>query len=76
MGCLIAIIVRSLVAFRYFPKTIWGGVAVGAVVGLIIALIREDWWIMLYSCAVGFAAGIVFDLTIRLINRIDSRRTR
>ena len=76
MGCLLAIIVRSFAAFRYFPKTIWGGVAVGAVVGIIIALIQGDWTLMLYSCAVGFVAGIVFELIIRLINRIDSRRTR
>jgi hypothetical protein len=76
MGYLLAIIVRSLAAFRYFPKAIWGGVAVGAVVGLIIALIKVDWTLLLYSCAVGFVAGIVFELIIRLINRIDSRRTR
>jgi len=76
MGCLLAIIVRVLVAFRYFPKTIWGGVAVGAVVGLIIALVKGDWYLMLFSCVVGFVAGIVFELIIRLIDRIDSRRTR
>jgi len=74
MGCLLAIIVRSILVFRYFPKTILGGVAVGAIVGLIIALVKEDWWIMLTSCAVGLVAGIVFELIIRLINRMDSRR--
>ena len=76
MGCLLAIIVRVLLAFRYFPKTIWGGVAVGAVVGLIIALVKGDWFLMVYSCVWGFVGGIVFELIIRLISRIDSRRTR
>lgn len=76
MGCLLIIIVRVLLAFRYCPKTIWGGTAVGAVVGLIIALVKEDWGIILLGCAMGLVAGTFFELIIRLIIRIDSRRTR
>lgn len=77
MGCFVlAIIVRVLVAFRYVPRAIWGGAAVGAIVGLIIALIKRDWTLMLLSCAVGFIAGTVFELIIRLIISIDNRRRR
>ncbi len=74
MGCLLAIIVRVIVAFRYFPKTIWVPTAVGAIVGFIIALVKEDWWIMLTSCAMGLVAGTVFELIIRFIIRIARRR--
>jgi len=76
MGCLLAVIARVLLAFRYFPKTIWGGVAVGAVVGLITALVKGDGFLILYGCMWGFLGGIVFELVIRLIDRIDSRRNR
>jgi len=58
------------------PRAIWGGVAVGAIVGLIIALVRGDWFSVLYGCGWGFLGGIVFELIIRLIDKIDSRRTR
>ena len=76
MGCLLAIIVRVLLAFRSVPKPIWGGAAVGAVVGVIIALVKGDWSLVLFSCAVGFVAGTVFELIIRLIISINSRRNR
>jgi hypothetical protein len=76
MGCLLVIIVRSILAFRYFPKTILSGIGVGAVVGLIIALIKGDWFSLLYGLMWGFIGGIGFELIIRLINRIDSRRNR
>ena len=76
MGCLLAIIFRVLAAFRYWPKTILGGIGVGAVVGLIIALVRGSGFSILYGCIYGFAGGLVFEGIVRLINRIDSRRTR
>ena len=72
-----------LAIFRYifvqhgFPRGIWYGIGVGAIVGIIIALVRDDWWIILYSCAAGLAAGVVFELTIVWIDRIDKwRRAR
>jgi len=76
MGCLLAIIVRSVLAFRYFPKTIWVGIGVGAAVGVIIALAKGDWVLLAYGCLCGLAGGIIFELIIRLISRIDSRRAR
>jgi hypothetical protein len=69
----VGIIVRFILAFGEFPRTIWGGAALGAFVGVIIALIRGDKWIMLYGCAAGLAAGIFLELIIRLIDRINHR---
>ena len=71
LGILVAIIRRI---FGYVPKAIWSGIAVGAVVGIIIALVKGDSDLILLSCAVGLAAGIVFELIIRLINRINNRQ--
>ena len=79
MGCggfLLAMIIRGLLAFQYFPRTILSGVAVGVVVGLILALVKGDWSLMLTSCVLGFVGGIVFELTIRLMVRIENRRRR
>jgi ABC-type transport system involved in multi-copper enzyme maturation permease subunit len=56
---------------RGFPRSIYYGLGVGAIVGVIIALIRNDWLILLYSCVVGAAAGVVFQLIIISIDRID-----
>jgi hypothetical protein len=66
----VAILVRLISALGKSPKTIWGGVAVGTFMGVIIALVRGDKWIMLYGCAAGLAAGIFIELIMRLIDRI------
>jgi hypothetical protein len=76
MGCLLGIIFRVLAAFRYWPKTIWVGVAVGAVAGLIIALVNRSGISILYGCIYGFVGGLVFEGIVRLIVRIDNRRHR
>ncbi len=73
---IVAIIVRVMVAFRSFPTAIWGGAAVGAIVGLIIALVTGDWFVILSSCVMGLLAGTVLELVIRLIVSITSRRRR
>jgi ABC-type transport system involved in multi-copper enzyme maturation permease subunit len=56
---------------RGFPRSIYYGLGVGAIVGVIIALVRNDWLILLYSCVIGAAAGVVFQFIIILIDRID-----
>jgi hypothetical protein len=65
----VLIILRSLLLDRYFPKIILGGVAVGAVVGVIIVLVRDNWWIVLLSSVVGLHAGLVVELIYGLIER-------
>ena len=74
MGPWVSIIVRAISELGYFPKTIWVSAAVGFFVGVILALGKDDIWIMLYGVGVGFAAGIFLELIIRLIKRINHRQ--
>ena len=74
MGPWVNIIVRVLSQFGYFPKTIWVSAAVGVFMGVILALGKDNIWIMLYGVAVGFAVGIFLELIIRLIRRINHRQ--
>ena len=76
MGCLLAIVFRVFAAFRYWPKTIWGGVAVGAIAGLIIALVKGSGFPILYGLIYGFVGGLVFEGIVRLIVIIDNKRHR
>ena len=75
MGC-IGWILYALWILGELPLAIWGSIVVGAVVGLIIALVKGDGFLILYGCMWGFVGGIVLELVIRLIDRIDSRRNR
>jgi hypothetical protein len=75
----VAIIVRVMAAFRSFPRAIWGGAAVGAIVGLIIAVVNKGDAILVTSwvlscCGMGLVAGTVFELVMRLVVSITSRR--
>jgi hypothetical protein len=74
MGPWVNIIVRVLSQLGYFPKTIWVSAAVGVFVGIILALGKDDIWIMLYGVGVGFAAGIFLELIVRLIKRVNHRQ--
>ena len=74
MGLWVSIIVRAISEFGYFPKTIWVSAAVGFFVGLILALVKDDMWIMLYGVGVGFAVGIFLELIVRLLKRINHRQ--
>jgi len=74
VGLWVNIIVRAISEFGYFPKTIWVSAAVGFFVGLALALGKDDIWIMLYGVGVGFAVGILLELIVRLIKRINHRQ--
>ena len=74
MGPWVNIIVRILSQFGYFPKTIWVSAAVGVFVGVILVLGKDNIWIMLYGVGVGFASGILLELIIRLIKRMNHRQ--
>ena len=76
MGCLLAIVFRAFAAFRYWPRTILVGIGVGAVAGLIIALVEGSGLSILYGCIYGFVGGLVFEGIVRLIVRIDNKRRR
>ena len=74
MGPWVNIIVRALSQLGYFPKTIWVSAAVGVFAGGMLALVKGDIWIMLYGVGVGFAAGILLELIVRLIKRVNHRQ--
>jgi hypothetical protein len=79
MGCggvLLAHIIRALWILGRLPKAVGGGIVVGAVVGLIIALVKGNGWHVLYGCAFGLLGGLVFELMIRLVDRMDRRHRR
>ena len=72
MGCLGVLLVR-LAVFLFqiggMTPAIWGSVAVGGVVGLIIGLIEGNWVLVFAGCGMGFAVGLVLELIIRRASR-------
>ena len=74
MGPWVNIIVRVLSQLGYFPKTIWVSAAVGVFAGGMLALGKDDIWMMLYGVGVGFAVGIFLELIVRLIKRVNHRQ--
>ena len=72
MGCLGWLFVRIalfLFVLGEVTPAIWGSVAVGAVVGLIIGLVKGDWILIFAGCGVGFVTGLVLELIIRIASR-------
>ena len=55
------------------PNAVWGGATLGAIVGLIIALVRGDWSLMTLSFAVGTFAGTASEWIYRIANKLRRR---
>ena len=55
------------------PNAVWGGAGVGAIVGVVIALIKGDWGLLALSFAAGSFAGTVFEWVGRIANKVRSR---
>ena len=55
------------------PNAVWGGAGVGAIVGLVIALVRGDWGLLALGFAAGTIAGAVLEWIGRLANKLRSR---
>ena len=55
------------------PNAVWGGAGLGAIAGLIIALIKGDWGLFTLSLAVGTFAGTIFGWLGRLSDRLRRR---
>ena len=55
------------------PNAVWGGAGLGAIAGLIIALIKGDWGLFTLSLAVGTFAGTIFEWLGRLSDRLRRR---
>ena len=77
MGCLGVLLVR-LAYFLFqiggMTPAIWGSVAVGGLVGLIIGLVEGNWVLVFAGCGLGFAVGLVLELIIRRITRRHRRQ--
>ena len=76
MGGLEALFVRIAVflfQLGEFTPAIWGSVAVGGVLGLIIGLVKGNWILVFAGCGMGFFVGLVLELIIR---RASRRRRR
>lgn len=55
------------------PNAVWGGAGLGAIVGLVIALVKGDWGLLALSFAAGTFAGTVFEWVGRIANRLRRR---
>jgi len=55
------------------PNAVWGGALLGAIVGLVIALINGNWGLMALSFAYGTFAGTVFEWIGRIANKFRNR---
>lgn len=73
LGYLWAIALGRLLAIRGIRKWIYGGIVVGGVVGVIIALVKGYWPLILVGGGVGFVLGISLGLTIRAVSIIRGR---
>jgi hypothetical protein len=76
MGCLGVLLVRLayfLFQIGEITPAIWGSVAVGGLVGLIIGLVEGNWVLVFAGCGLAFVAGLVLELIIR---RTTSGRRR
>ena len=68
LGYLWAIALRRLLPIRKIRKWIYGGIVVGALVGVIIALVTGYWQVVLIGCGVGFVVGITLGLVVRAVS--------
>jgi hypothetical protein len=66
------------------PNAVWAGAALGAIVGLVLGIIRGDWvlvvgyteanyGLLLISFAAGTFAGTVVEWVVRIARRLRSR---
>jgi hypothetical protein len=64
--------IAAAVAFFFMGKedrttAIGGGATLGLIVGVVLALIYGNWWLVLRSIIVGILIGTVFEFLPRLI---------
>jgi len=73
IGYLWAIVLGRLLSIRSIRKWIYGGIVVGGVVGVIIALVKGYWPVIFVGAGVGFVLGISLGLIIRAVGIIRGR---
>jgi len=55
------------------PNAVWGGATLGAIVGLILALVKSDWSLLALVFAIGTFAGTLFEWIGRLASKLAKR---
>jgi len=73
LGYIFATALRRLLAIGSIRKAMYCGVAVGGVVGVVIALVEGHWPLIFVGCGVGFGLGISSGLIIRAVSIIRGR---
>ena len=66
-GYLWAIVLRRLLVIKSIRKAIYYGIGIGAVAGLIIALVEGYWQAILAGCGIGLILGVTSGLIIRAV---------
>ena len=73
LGYIFATALRRLLAIGSIRKAMYYGIAVGGVVGVIIALIKGYWPLIFVGCGVGFVLGVTLGLIIRAVGIMRGR---
>jgi len=74
VSTILAIIAGVLLILHWKgPNGVWGGATLGAIVGLVVALVKGDWGLLALSFAAGTFAGTVFEWIGRAVKRLRSR---
>ena len=59
-----------LIVFWRGRNAVWGGATIGAIVGLILAIVKGDWSLLALSFAIGAFAGLGAEGFGRLSDRL------
>lgn len=71
---IMAIVAGILLAvFWRGRNAVWGGATIGAIVGLILALVRHNWGLLALSFAIGTFVGLGIEGIWRLGQRVRNR---
>jgi len=62
-----------LILFWRGRNAVWGGATLGAIVGLILALVKHDWSLLALSFAIGTFVGLGAEGLGLLSNRLRRR---
>jgi hypothetical protein len=68
MGFIWARVLRNLLVIKSIRKAIYYGIGIGAVVGLIIAVVEGYWQLILLGCGIGLVIGVTLGLIIRAVS--------
>ena len=70
---MVVIAIILLVLHWKGPNAVWGGATLGLIVGLIVAIVTDDWGRLALIFAVATYAGTLFEWIGRLAKRLSSR---